>query len=1071
MRRSEKRAVNLWTTAAGAVALAAGSLLAIAAEQPPAPPVPPAAPAAPTPTAPLDPQHAQKMAKGLEIFKSDVRQQLVEHCLACHGGEKVKGDFNLATREDLLKGGGEGPSIVPGDAKKSWMFKLITHAEEPHMPQKAPKLSAGAIAKIEEWINLGAPYDKPLTDKKIDAKAPKIVTDKDREFWSFQPLKRVEPAVDAADTWSRSPIDRFIFSQLKSKKLAPNSIAEKRVLIRRAYLDLVGMPPTPAELETFLNDSDPKAYEKVIDKLLDDPRYGERWARHWLDVARFAESHGFEQDYDRPHAYHYRDFVIKALNSDMPYDQFVRWQVAGDEFEPANPLAMMATGFLGAGVFPTQLTEKEFESARYDELDDMASTTSSAFLGLTLGCARCHDHKYDPIPVVDYYRFVSTFATTIRSNIDLELDSDKVKPALAAWEAKHAPLAAALAKDEKEQLPARFEAWAKEQIAKGIDPSKAAAVWTVLDVDAKSHQGTTFQKQGDGSVLATGKNPPHDKWTFTARTTQKGITAVRLEAMAHPSFVKGGPGRAGNGNFALSVFKVSAKPAGNAKAKATPVKLVTAKATFEQNNSSLSIASSIDGDNVSGWAVDPQFGKDHAAVFEFESPVGADGGTEFIIDFEFNNNTQHSIGRPRLSISTAARPVPLDGNAQQQQAVELLGALAKAGDVAKLDAKQKDALMAFYKAQDSAWAKLNASVQQSLAARPKPQMTKVMVASEGVKPIPHHADGRGFPHFYKDVHHLNRGDVNQKKEVAAPGFMQVVTAAGKTEKQWQTAPPAGAKTSHRRAALANWLVDANGGAGNLAARVLVNRLWQHHMGRGIVNTPNDFGFQGDRPTHPELLDYLAAELIRGGWKLKPLHKQIMTSSVYMQGSDHNSAGMAIDPQNTLYWRSSFRRLEGETIRDSMLFISGQLDPSMYGPGTLDEGMKRRSVYFFIKRSKLIPVMMLFDQPEPLVSQGARPSTTIAPQALLFMNSKHVRGYAEGFAGRLVAEKTLADAVAQAYLIAVSRKPTAQETADNVAFIQSQIAAYDAQKKGNAKQLALADFCQVVMSLNEFVYVE
>ncbi len=1049
---------------ASLTAILATSVMAMAAEKP----APSAAPA----PAPLDPQHAQKMAKGLEIFKSDVRQQLVEHCLACHGGEKVKADFNLATREDLLKGGEDGAAIVPGDAKKSWMYKLITHEEEPHMPQKAPKLSPAAIAKIEEWINLGAPYDKPLTDKKIDAKAPKIVTAKDREFWSFQPLKRVEPVAEATDKWSRSPIDRFIFSQLKAKGLAPNPIAKKEVLIRRAYLDLVGMPPTPAELEAFLNDSDPKAYEKVIDKLLDDPRYGERWGRHWLDVARFAESHGFEQDYDRPHAYHYRDFVIKALNSDMPFDQFVRWQIAGDEFEPANPLAMMATGFLGAGVFPTQLTEKEFESARYDELDDMAATTSSAFLGLTLGCARCHDHKFDPIPVVDYYRFVSTFATTIRSNIDLELDSDKVKPALAAWEAKHAPLAAELATFEKEQLPVRFEAWAKEQIAKGIDPAKAAAVWTVLDVDAKSHQGTTFQKQGDGSVLATGKNPPHDKWTFTARTTQKGITAVRLEAMAHPSFVKGGPGRAGNGNFSLSVFKVSARPAGDAKAKAVPAKLATAKATFEQNNSSLSIASSIDGDNVSGWAVDPQFGKDHAAVFEFESPIGFDGGTELTFDFEYNNNTQHSIGRPRLSISTAPRPVPLTGNAAQQQVVELLGALAKAGDTAKLDAKQKDSLQAFYKGQDGEWAKLNAKVQQSLAARPRPQATKVMVTSEGVKPIPHHADGRGFPHFYKDVYQLNRGDVHQKKEIATQGFMQVVMAPGVTEKKWQTAaPPTGARTSHRRSALANWIVDADGGAGNLAARVIVNRLWQHHLGRGIVNTPNDFGFQGDRPSHPQLLDYLATELIRGGWKLKPLHKLIMTSSVYMQGSDHNSAGMAVDPQNTLYWRSSFRRLEGEAIRDSMLFISGQLDQSMYGPGTLDEGMKRRSVYFFIKRSKLIPVMMLFDQPEPLVSQGTRPSTTIAPQALLFMNSKHVRGYAEGFAGRLVAEKTLVDAVAQAYLIAVSRKPTAQETADNVAFIEGQIAAYDAQKKGNAKQLALADFCQVVMSLNEFIYVE
>jgi len=1033
----------------------------------------------------LDPDHARKMAKGLELFKSDVRQVLVDACVKCHGGDKTKADLDLTTREGLLKGGTEGPSIVIGDAKKSWMFKLITHADKPFMPQKEPKLSDAKIKKIEEWINLGAPYDRPLIEKAGPVvKAPMQVTAKDKEFWSFKPLKRVEPPVTQDDAWARNAVDRFIIAKLKEKTLALNPIASPRVLIRRAYFDLIGLPPTPAEIEAFINECEaenlkyrsPTAYSKLIDKLLDDPRHGERWARHWLDVARFGESHGFEQDYDRPHAYHYRDFVIKALNSDMPFDQFVRWQIAGDELAPNDPLALMATGFLGAGVFPTQLTEKEFESARYDELDDMAGTLGTAMLGLTIGCARCHDHKFDPLPVSDYYRFISTFTTTIRSNVDLELNTEATKAALAKWEAQHAPIAAELAAFEKNELPRRFEAWAKNAPEKALDQP----AWLVLDVQAGSPQGTTFTKQPDGSLLTGGKNPANDKWTFVARTTQTGITAIKLEALADKSLVKGGPGRASNGNFAMSVFKVRTKPQNPegtpAGGDAIPLeaKLVNPKATFEQNNSSLSIASSIDGDKVSGWAVDPQFGKDHAAVFEFETPVGYSsehGGTILYIDFEFNNNTQHSIGRPRLSITTRPKP-GLEGNATPQATVELITALKKAGDVSKLDAKQRESLLAFYRTLDSEWQKVNAKVAASLTAKPKPQTTKVMITADGVKPIPHHADDRGFPHYYKQTFHLSRGDANQKKEPATQGFLQIVTNSAAGDAKWLKPLPteAGAKPQ-RRTALADWITDTKDGAGHLLARVIVNRLWQRHFGRGIVATPNDFGFQGERPTHPELLDYLATELINNGWQLKPIHKLMMTSSAYMQTSDYASDKSLADPQNTLLWRQNYKRLEAEAIRDSMLALSGQLDRTMFGPGTLDQGTKRRSIYFFIKRSQLIPIMMLFDMPEPLNSQGSRPATTIAPQALLFMNNAQVRSYAVSFAQQLAAAKTDDEAVTQAYLAAIGRKPTPQELKDNVAFIRDQIASYDSAKKGNARELALADFCQVVMCLNEFVYVE
>ncbi|VAX40612.1 hypothetical protein MNBD_PLANCTO02-932, partial [hydrothermal vent metagenome] len=452
-------------------------------------------------------------------------------------------------------------------------------------------MSDETIKQVARWIDLGAPYNQPLVEKnkKQEGKNPEVITDKDRKFWSFQPLTVSRPPTVKNSSWVQTPIDRFILAKLEEKKIAPNPTTSKRLLIRRVYFDLIGLPPTPDQIETFVNNTDPEAYGKLIDKLLASKSYGERWASHWMDVARFAESHGYEQDSNRPNAYHYRDFLIKSLNADMPYDQFIRWQIAGDELAPKSPLAMAATGFLGAGAFPTQLTESEFESARYDELDDIVSTVGSGMLGLSIGCARCHDHKFDPIPARDYYRLMATFTTTIRANVQY---------------------------------------------------------------NTKTHQ---FQS------LVT---PPKKK-----------------------------------------------------------------------------------------------------------------------------------KGEPEIKI------------------------------------------------------------------KPNKNLITIQATTEGFKPMKHLADGRGFPHFYPKVYYLSRGDVTQKKEEVQQGFLQVLSRSGSKADQWKVPIPQGWKrTSYRRTNLANWLTDTKEGAGHLLARVIVNRLWQHHFGKGIVATPNDFGFQGDRPTHPELLDWLAVDL-------------------------------------------------------------------------------------------------------------------------------------------------------------------------------------------------------------------
>jgi hypothetical protein len=1011
--------------------------------------------------------HAAQMAKGLQLFKTHVRTVLVKKCLRCHGGKELESEFSLADREDLLKGGAKGPAVVPGKSRESLLYKLISHAEKPYMPHKANKLPPEAVAHIAAWIDLGAPYDKPLVAAKVKAPSwtERVVAAEARGFWSFQRLKRQAPPEVRDVSWCTTPIDRFALAKLHETHLEPNPSASKRQLIRRAYFDLIGLPPPPQAVQNFLQDSSGEAYEKVVDSLLASPRYGERWARHWLDLARFAESHGFEHDYDRPTAYHYRDFVIEALNRDMPYDQFVRWQIAGDEFAPNDNLALKATGFLAAGVHSTQITKNEVAKHRYDEMDDMLATIGTSMLGLTIGCARCHDHKYDPIPQADYYRLLSTFTTTVRSEVELQLDREGYEKAKADFDKAHEPFARALKKYEIEHLPGQLAEW------ESTNAGRLSFPWEIVEpAKATSQAGAIFKKLDDGSLLATGTNGQSDTYTFVVQTKTKGISAVRLEALADPSMVKGGPGRAPNGNFALSDFRLTMGPASIASAsggrkppdpKPITVKLRNPRATFEQKG--LPIVAAIDNNPTSGWAIDPQFGKDHAALFETESPVGFDEGSVLTFTLQFKTNGGHQIGRPRLAITTAKAPVALNAPGMPTAIRQILDVSAS-----RRTSAQQAVLQAWYRTIDPAWRQLKQTADTHLQKAPKPNLVKVLVSTEGLPAVRLHTQGDDF---LKETHFLRRGDPDQPETVATPGYLQVLMPAViKESKRWQTPPPSGWRTSYRRRALADWISDVDQGAGGLLARVIVNRLWQHHLGRGIVATPSDFGHRGEAPAHPELLDWLASELIRSGWSLKHIHKLIMTSSVYKQSSRYDENKAQLDRDNKLCWRVPPRRLEAEVIRDSLLAVSGALDPKMYGPGTLDESSKRRSIYFTVKRSKLIPMMTIFDAPEALTGMAERPTTTIAPQALYLMNNPQVRGYCLNFARRIAPdEKTsLEDSVKAGYQVALARQPETEELADSLAFVNQQLRTYaDADRRYQA----LADFCQVLLCLNEFVYVD
>lgn len=997
-----------------------------------------------THSAELPPDHAERMNRGLLLYREKVAPLLKEHCLDCHGGKKTKADLDLATREALLKGGTEGPAIVPFDHRNSLLMKLVRHESDPAMPDEKPKLPAEAIRILEDWISAGAPYDQPLVAGKAGPKDRSTVTEQDRNWWSFRPLAKVAPPISNPQ---QHPIDAFLNASRDRKSVTASSPASPQNLVRRLFLDVTGLPPTPEEVKSFVADPAPDRWEKLVDQQLASNAYGERWARHWLDVARFAESSGFEHDYDRPYAFHYRDFVIRALNADMPFFTFAKWQIAGDELEPSKPDAMMATGFLGAGVFPTQITANEVERTRYDAMDDMLSTTASAFLGLTVGCARCHDHKFDPIPSEDYYRMLSTFTTTVRSNVDLVLDKQAHERALEAHRTKREQLEGRVKEVEKTLLAKDFQTWLQ-----AAEPPKSAL--TPLQVHSlKSKGGASFRPLQDGSFLAEGPNPRIDTYTIQCAAPSGQITGIKLDALIDTESKNKGPGRAANGNFALSKISLEIHRQGTAPRK---LAFHSAQATHQQNTGSLSVASALDDNPSTGWAVDAGgIGKDQSAVFTLAEPTDLKGDEQIVITLDFSVNTGHNIARPRFAAFVGGIP-----SLEQKPVDPKLKQLLLERKSRPLTNDEESLVFASWKKDNLLWktaADQLAAHEQSAPKAGEP----VLICAEGFKPIVMHSQGAPF---LKETHLLKRGDANQKVKVVDQGFLQVLSRVDSNPSRWQTKVPEGSPFSGRRTALANWLTDTQSGAGALAARVMVNRIWQHHFGRGIVPTSNDFGKTGAPPAHPELLDWLANQLLINQGSLKAIHRLILTSATYRQSTHPAENALDRDPDNTLLSRYPMRRLEAEIVRDAALKVSRSLDPRPFGPGTLDEASSRRSIYFTIKRSRLVPSMVAFDAPEPLSSQGSRPSTVVAPQALFQMNSPHARRWAQSLATHV--QKSLgpaasaAELVMAAYQETLTRNPSPNELEIATTFVKESADAH----------VSLVDLCQNLLALNEFVYI-
>ncbi len=949
----------------------------------------------------------------LTFFETKIRPVLIKHCYECHSAaaqeaDNLQSELLLDTRQGIRKGGESGPAVVPNDVKSSALIAAIRH-ESFKMPPKS-KLPKNVIDDFVKWVESGAADPREGAKPEIIRKDIDVAAGK--KFWSFRPLIDAAPPQVRNAAWAENDVDRFILARQETAGISSNSMVERRTLIRRAYFDLWGLPPAPEDVEAFLNDESPDAWPNLVDRLLDGQHYGERWARHWLDLARFAESNGYAFDKDRPAAYHYRDFVIKAFNADMPYDQFVKLQVAGDELNPLDFDSQSATGFIAAGPFTSQQTQKERERSRYEQLDDIVGTLGTSMLGLTIGCARCHDHKFDPVGIRDYYRLTASFAETGFQDYDWDPDPEGTRKAKAAFDAEHKPYFDARAKFEKEVLPNRLDEWL---LAKAEPPrAEKLGVWQTIGPFKAASYDAAF-KQQFAQQAKVELDTPIGELKWTARPEWKDETV-------HNTLIGDN-----SSNYLYRTIEVSSKV-----------------------------------------VLDVSFGCDDGIVVFLNGKqilsrptMGGVAPDQHLVKLNLKTGSNDLLvkiinGGGPSGFYFSAKGVAIPKNVQNILNIETV----------KWNDKQRQIVQKWFAPRDPEWFQLDREEKEHLAKAPSPDITKIFAARKNGATYNFGADTR-------KVYFLARGNSNVKTSQASPGFLRILMEGDHQENTWLLDDPTAEKPTvvRPRIALGKWLTETKSGAGNLLARVIVNRLWQHHLGTGIVNTPSDFGSQGTPPTHPLLLDYLAKQLILNDWKLKSIHKLIMTSSTYQQSGQVNEESDTTDPDNHLWWRRPPRRLEAEIIRDNLFAVSGTLDKKMYGPGSLDQATPRRSVYLKVKRGSLIPILQLFDAPDAIQSIGDRNVTTVPPQALAMMNSPFVRNIADKFSARISSEKDLTNEaiVGKAYRLALSRPPENDEVTRMVGFLNSQTLSYGSD--ANAKKMALTDYCQIMLCLNEFVVVD
>jgi hypothetical protein len=943
-------------------------------------------------------------------FLRDVQPIFAKHCYSCHGENKQKAGLRLDRRPDALL----AKIIKPGASVESKLFQLVTSKDDDErMPQDAKPLAAEQVAVLKAWIDQGAKW--PTSEA---------------EHWSLRSLASPQ----ATKSEGANPIDAFVRAKLAEKGFRPSPAADRRTLIRRLTFDLHGLPPTPEEINAFVNDRSPDAYERLVDRLLAAPRYGERWARHWMDIAHFAETHGHDQDAVREHAWPYRDYLIRSLNADKPYARFVQEQIAADVLYADDPTALPALGFLAAGPWD-ESSQKDIrddtidkKQAQYIDRDDMITTVFTAIASTSIHCARCHDHKFDPIPQTEYYGLQAIFAGVDRANRAYDID-----PAIGKSRRE-------LLRRKADVVAGKFDVAAEKETVATWEKDAGSRLkrWRTLTATATAKESKP-EPQTDGSVRFGGTWPERDTYTFTGNTESE-ITALRLEVLTDPMLPHKGPGRQDNGNLHLSEIRVRVGEGDGALA-------AIASTIADFNQSGWDISRALDGNPATAWGIYPEVGKPHEAVFVFKQPVPA--RSRIVIELDQLHGGGHLIGRARLSTTSdanptvAATPVPSEISA-------ILMVPAEKRTEAQWKELTRHVLMQ--------------KVDAQIAALPKPQM--VYAATTDFDTIGSFKPAKGP----RPVHMLKRGDITKPGDEARSGALSCVQGPAPLT----VANPA--EEGQRRAALAKWLVDRDNG---LAWRSIVNRVWHYHFGKGIVNTPNDFGRMGASPTHPELLDWLAVWFRDRGGSLKELHRLIVTSETYQQSSMHNAEYAKVDADNAYLWRMNRTRLDAESVRDAILSATGKLDSTMGGPSArhfmLGPGVhitptveyekfdvdspaaRRRSVYRFIFRTLPDPFYEALDCPDASQFTPVRATSVTALQALAMMNDRFTVRYAEHFATRLESEsKDRLMRIARAYELALGRSATDAEV--------KRLAEY-AQKHG------LANACRLLFNCNEFLFVE
>ena len=985
-------------------------------------------------------------------FTAEVQPILAAHCTQCHGPEKQKNGLRLDSPDGLRQGGDTGALFIAEKSGESLLYQVVAGLHEDiSMPPKGEKLDEAALATLKAWIDGGAVLPE------ADGARAEVVSD----HWAYQPITSPAlPTVTQKD-WVIDPIDSFVLHTMEEQGVVPSPVGERVILMRRLYLDLIGLPPTPEEVATYMADESSDAYARLVDRLLASEHYGERWGRHWLDLARYADSDGYEKDTFRPWAWRYRNWVIDALNADMPYDQFVTEQLAGDLLPDATLEQKIATGF-----HRNTLTNKEGgvdqEEFRIAQVVDRTNTTYQAFMGITMNCAQCHTHKYDPITIREFYESMAFF------NVGKELD-------IAA------PLADEVERFKKQKgiSDKRIEE-AREAIREYAPrlKDKLAAWEETLDVPEKGWEvlspasyasagGAEFKKLKDKSLLVKGPKLISDTYTVVARTRSQNIKALRLEALTDDFLASNGPGRADNGNFMLTDFKVKVMPLNKPEDKIN-VKFSKAKATFEQKEHT--ITNAFDDNLRTGWAIfrGAETNQNVSATFWFETPVEFKDGVVFRFNLDHQYGNKHTLGRFRLSLITIEPDEVPYSDALHQ-------ALLK--PVEERSNEEQELVLAYFSENDPDMKGLQGELDKLIAAAPKAPDTQAQTIVADSEP----------PTTY--IH--QRGNFMRKGEQVAantPAVFPALVARGETPD---------------RLDFARWLT---GVENPLASRVAVNRVWDKLFGDGLVRTPEDFGVRGEVPTHPELLDWMARDFMKQGWGQKALIRQIVSSNTYKQSSNHRSALADKDPQNRLLARQNRFRVEAEITRDLFLSASDLLNKKVGGPSVrppLPEGFAnlgyansikfdeskgdekyRRGIYIQFQRTIAYPMLMTFDCPDSNTTNIKRSRSNTPLQALTLLNDPVFVECAEGLGARILTQVAGgAEArVKHAFQICMAREPGADELAALTALLEQGQRYYNENPKDAAALLtrdvpagvepaeaaAYMNLARAILNLDEFL---